>query len=528
MLIATTCLRPFFVVCLLLPLFCDAQPSNLLVSPSEQLVVEVAKWSSTTSTGPPRVAVVLHSDGLVDYSNYCELNRVFGADHVGDHGEISHDISAELDRIAASVAGDPEFARVRFIRASKVDPRQARITVFIGKDCQASLQVTPRTAFHLLPGWLVEVDLPLSHYDQIPEWLLQTAVERGLPLLVMSTERAPSGPLSYGYLADMRAHQHTGCHHHSRRVRPVHNASGYCNPLSLREDTPLCRRQLLVVQQSDGNNETQLLDYDHGDVYFHSDDDSENLESWIEDYFYSRLTPSASLVVEEDGRDHKSGPDVFKILFVALLVAAPHYTFVKFNVACAASILVIAFAGNIPGSIIGALLVASRRAREMSNFVATFSSYLAMLAAEFNCDHVLVTWQQGDTNALENFNDAKVSDPTRLFSASDDKLYRACSAHGGWSMVKTLTQGEFMSRSFFKKLGAFNHNYKGGSLNGSAVVVLEKAADGKGAEVLYSLANSESFDASGVVKALGGSEEQASLAAKRAEEAVDKYVSERA
>ncbi|KAF4696954.1 WD repeat domain 90 [Perkinsus olseni] len=151
-----------------------------------------------------------------------------------------------------------------------------------------------------------------------------------------------------------------------------------------------------------------------------------------------------------------------------------------------------------------------------------------MLAAEFNCDHVLVTWQQGDANALENFNDAKVSDPTRLFSASDDKLYRACSAHGGWSMVKTLTQGEFMSRSFFKKLGAFNHNYKGGSLNGSAVVVLEKAADGKGAEVLYSLANSESFDASGVVKALGGSEEQASLAAKRAEEAVDKYVSERA
>ncbi|KAF4696955.1 hypothetical protein FOZ60_013307 [Perkinsus olseni] len=377
MLIATTCLRLFFILCLLLPLFCDAQLSNLLVSPSEQLVVEVAKWSSTASTGPPRVAVVLHSDGLLDYSNHCELNRVFGADHVGDQGEISHDISAELDRIAASVAGDPEFARVRFIRPSKVDPRQARITVFIGKDCQASLQLTPRTAFHLLPEWLVEVDLPLSHYDHIPEWLLQTAVERGLPLLIMSTERAPSGALSYGYLADMRAHQHTGCHHHSRRVRPVHNASGYCNPLSLREDTPLCRRQLLVVQQSDGDNETQLLDYSHGDAYFHSDDDSENLQSWIEDYFYSRLTPSASLVVEED-RGHKSGPDVFKMLFVALLVAAPHYTFVKFNVACAASILVIAFGGNIPGSIIGVLLVASRRAREMSNFVATFSSYLAV------------------------------------------------------------------------------------------------------------------------------------------------------
>ncbi|KAF4713287.1 hypothetical protein FOZ63_020538, partial [Perkinsus olseni] len=137
-------------------------------------------------------------DGLLDYSKHCELNRVFGADHVGDQGERSHDISAELDRIAASVAGDPEFARVRFIRATKVDPRQARITVFIGKDCQASLQVTAQTAFHLLPEWLVEVDLPLSHYDHIPEWLLQTAVERGLPLLIMSTERALSGALSYG------------------------------------------------------------------------------------------------------------------------------------------------------------------------------------------------------------------------------------------------------------------------------------------------------------------------------------------
>ncbi|EER09413.1 hypothetical protein Pmar_PMAR025968 [Perkinsus marinus ATCC 50983] len=155
------------------------------------------------------------------------------------------------------------------------------------------------------------------------------------------------------------------------------------------------------------------------------------------------------------------------------------------------------------------------------------TSLQEMLAADFNCDHVLVTWQQGDKDALDNYNDAKVSDPTRLYSASDDKLYRACHAHGCWSMMKTLTQREFLSGSFFKKMGSFNHNYKGGSLNGSAVVILEKTKNGEAVDVVYSVVNSESLDASGVVKALGGSEDQASLAAKKADEAVDKYTSER-
>lgn len=43
----------------------------------------------------------------------------------------------------------------------------------------------------------------------------------------------------------------------------------------------------------------------------------------------------------------------------------------------------------------------------------------------------------------------------------------------------------------------------------------------------YSVVNNESLDASGVVKALGGSEDQAALAAKKADEAVDKWGSPR-
>lgn len=46
-----------------------------------------------------------------------------------------------------------------------------------------------------------------------------------------------------------------------------------------------------------------------------------------------------------------------------------------------------------------------------------------MLAADFNCDHVLITWQQGDKDALDNYNDAKVS--LRVVSrCSDLEVFR--------------------------------------------------------------------------------------------------------
>ncbi|EER03810.1 hypothetical protein Pmar_PMAR003960, partial [Perkinsus marinus ATCC 50983] len=166
---------------------------------------------------------------------------------------------------------------------------------------------------------------------------------------------------------------------HSRReVRPIRNASGYCNPLDLQEGVPLCRRQLLVVHRNDGSHETQLIDYDHADAYFFDGRD-EKLQYWVEDYFYSRLSPNASLLIDEnsDGA-HKGGVDVLKILIVAVIVAAPHYMISNFNVACAASVLVMVLASNTPGAVIGILLIASKRARAVSRLLSTSSSYLAV------------------------------------------------------------------------------------------------------------------------------------------------------
>ncbi|KAF4663563.1 WD repeat domain 90 [Perkinsus chesapeaki] len=472
-----------FLFCLSVADRCSAAQaqSNTVLVPEDTVIAEIAKWASANAAGAPRVSVLLHTRRLVDPSQ-CELNRLFPITSGLDREGAPSGVEADLDRVAAAVKQDADFDRFRFFRSDTVTSAQASLTVFIGKTCHASLPVTRRTPWHLVPDWLGEIDLPLAHQGDLPEWLLQSAIEKSLPVLFIGDEGADKVyTAAYGFLGDMKAHRHSCSRDHSH-MHASAESNGLCDPLKLDESVPLCRRQYLIVHPS-AENGTQLLDYAAEEAYFLRG--QQNVTAWLEDYFYSRLTPDASVVIEGGAADpHEPSSDIFQILFVALLTSLPHYILPNFSLASAASVL--------------------------------------MLAADFNCDHVLVTWQQGDTNALENFNDAKVSDPARLFSASDDKLYRACNAHGCWSMMKTLTQGEFMNRSFFKKLGAFNHNYKGASLNGSAVVVLEsddKATDG--ARVLYSVVNSESLDSGAVIKSLGGTEEQSSNASKMAEEAVD-------